>query len=192
MKYLTLVRHAKSDWATSAGDHDRPLNDRGRRNAPVMARFLGRTYFGVQDTAGLLPAPDRFLSSTAVRALTTAQIMQTELGYAPEIIVQEARIYLAEPKTLLQVVREQNDASNHVVLFGHNEGISEFARKLLRRDHINESMPTCAAAIIALPWPAWSAVDWNEARLVGYVKPKLIEKRFPDGQEPRRLDLEGA
>lgn len=190
MKYLTLIRHAKSDWNNASSDHERPLNERGMRSAPVVGRFLARTYFGMNGTPALLPKPDRIISSTAVRARTTAQLLQPELGVAPEIVLLEPRAYLAEPRTLLQIVREFTDAWNHVVLIGHNEGISEFARKLLRRDHLDEDMPTCAAALIEMPWDSWAAADWAEARLIGYITPKLIEKRFPDGMEPKAVPLE--
>lgn len=185
MKYLTLIRHAKSSWDDrSLKDHDRPLNERGRNQAPMMGRFIARTYLGAGGVNALLPLPDRLLSSTALRAVTTAQLMQPALGTGSEIIALDPRAYLAEPKTLLQIVREFPDHWNHVMIFGHNPGISEFAEDMLKRDLIEE-MPTCAAALLELPWDAWAAADWKEARLVGYITPKLIEKRFPDGHEPR-------
>jgi phosphohistidine phosphatase len=190
MKYLTLIRHAKSDWETHASDHERPLNERGRKNAPVVGRFLARTYLGANGVPALLPKPDRLVTSTAVRAKTTAELMQPELGIEAATIVPEPRAYLADPKALLQVVREFNDAWQHVMLFSHNDGISHFARKLLRRDHLDEKMPTCAAVLLELPWDAWAATDWDEARLVGYITPKLIEKRFPEGHEPKAVPLE--
>ncbi len=182
MKYLTLIRHAKSDWTMGLDDHERPLNERGLRNAPAMARFLGRTYLGTSETSALLPRPDHLISSTAMRARTTAEIMAKELGYAESSIALTREIYLAEPKTLLKVVREFSDGWNHVMLFGHNEGISDFARRLLQRDHIGRSLPTCSAALLEIPWPSWAAVEWGEARLVGFVTPKLIEKRFPEDE----------
>lgn len=190
MKYLTLIRHAKSDWDTNASDHERPLNERGRRNAPIVGRFLARTYLGSNGVPALLPKPDRLITSTALRAKTTAELMQPELGVEAAKITLEPRAYLAEPKTLLQVVREFNDAWNHVMLFSHNDGISAFARKLLRRDHLDESMPTCAVVLLELPWDSWAATEWEEARLVGYITPKLIEKRFPAGHEPKPVPLD--
>jgi phosphohistidine phosphatase len=190
MKYLTLIRHAKSDWETNASDHERPLNERGRRNAPAVGRFLARTYLGMNAVPALLPLPDQLITSTALRAKTTAELMQPELGVEATKITLEPRAYLAEAKTLLQVVRECNDLWHHVMLFGHNGGISDFARKLLRRDHLDEDMPTCAAVLVELPWDSWAATEWEEARLVGYITPKLIEKRFPEGYEPKPGPLE--
>lgn len=185
MKYLTLVRHAKSSWDDrSLKDHDRPLNERGRKHAPMMGRFIARTYLGTNGVPAVLPQPDRLISSTALRAVTTAQLMQPELGVGSEIIALEPRAYLAEPKTLLQIVREFPDSWNHAMIFGHNPGISQFSEDLLKRDLLEE-MPTCAAVLMELPWDAWAATDWKEARLIGYITPKLIEKRFPEGHEPK-------
>ena len=185
MKYLTVIRHAKSDWNTGVSDHERPLNERGLRTAPVVARFLGRTYLGMNETPALLPRPDRLITSTAMRAKTTAQIMLEELGYNPGLLVEEPRAYLAEARALLALVREFDDAWSHVMLFGHNDGLSDFVRKLLQRDHLGKSMPTCATALLEIPWQSWAAVEWDEARLVGYVTPKLIEKRFPESEEQK-------
>ena len=178
MKYLTLIRHAKSDWNDpSQADHDRTLNDRGRRNAPIVGRFIGRTYLGLNGVPALLPKPDRLISSTAVRAESTARLMQPELGVDVSRLMLDKRGYLAEPRTLLQIIREFDDTWKHVMIFAHNPGISDFANKLLRVGEIEE-MPTSAAAIIELPHDLWQAAAWEEGRLVGYITPKLIEKKF--------------
>ncbi len=188
MKYLTLIRHAKSDWGNATlPDHDRPLNERGLRSAPVVGRFLAKTYFGQNGTPALLPLPDGIVSSTALRALTTAQLLQPEFGSFTVPLFTERRLYLADPRTMLAITRELSDNWKHVVMVGHNPGISECADKLLKRGGVDE-MPTCAAAIIEVPWESWAAVDWNEARLVGFITPRLIERRFPDpGSPPAEL-----
>ncbi len=182
MKYLTLIRHAKSSWDDpSQSDHDRPLNERGLRNAPVMGRFLANTYFGMNGVAALLPKPDRLLTSTALRARTTAELMMKEMGL--ELLAGDRRLYLAEPKAMLQIVQAFDNTWRHVMIFGHNPGISECTERLLKRGDIKE-MPTCAVAILELPWDTWAAVDWHEARLVGFLTPKLIEKRFGEESIP--------
>ena len=80
MKYLTIVRHAKSSWGQPGlADHDRPLNERGLRAAPAVATFLHRTYFGGNESPPLLPLPDRLVTSTALRALMA---VDQKLGYA--------------------------------------------------------------------------------------------------------------
>ncbi len=176
MKYLTLIRHAKSSWdEPTLSDHDRPLNERGLRCAPTVGRFLAKTYLGANGTPALLPRPDRLVTSTALRARHTAEVIAAELK--SEAPVSDRGLYLAEPKALLQAVRGFTDLWRHVMIFGHNPGISDFATRLLKRHDIEE-MPTCAVALLELPWDAWSATAWDEARLIGYITPKLIEKRF--------------
>ncbi len=182
MKYLTLVRHAKSNWDdTMLSDHDRPLNERGSRSAPMVGKFLSKTYFGSNGTPALLARPDRLISSTARRAAETAALMATEMDTVPAVL--EANLYLAEPKTIMQLIRKLDDCWKHVMIFAHNPGISAFADRLVNRGEVYD-MPTCAAALIELPWDSWSAIDWEEGRLIGFVTPRLIEKRFAEKTIP--------
>jgi phosphohistidine phosphatase len=180
MKYLTLIRHAKSSWEqTGSADHDRPLNDRGRLAAPAVATFLYRTYFGGGQAAPLLPQPDRLVTSTALRALTTAQIVRETMQLPPEALLLDSKLYLAEPERLLGQVRGLDDRWQHVMLFGHNPGMHEFAERILARAHVPK-MPTCTAVLLGLPSEHWGQVDWGEAQLIGYVMPKTLERRFPE------------
>ena len=179
MKYLTVVRHAKSSWdQPGAADHDRALNERGLRSAPAVARFLSKTYFGGNGAGRLLPSPDRIVSSTALRALTTAQLMREELGLPNDTMVLDSRLYLAEPDVVLDVVRHLNEDSAHAMIFGHNPGLNDFVDKMLARTTI-PGMPTCATVIMALPHEFWGLADWREAQLIAYVTPKALERRFP-------------
>jgi phosphohistidine phosphatase len=183
MKYLTVVRHAKSSWnQPGLADHDRPLNDRGRRAAPAVAQFLRQTYFGGQGGEPLLPAPDRLLSSTALRAQTTAQLMRSVLQLPPESLRLEQALYLAPPQPLLEQVRLLSEEWRHVMFFGHNPGLHEFVELLLKRGEV-PSFPTCAVAILALPGPLWATMDWRQAQLVAYLTPKTLERRFPEAYE---------
>lgn len=179
MKYLTIIRHAKSSWSQQGlADHDRPLNDRGRRAAPAVASFLHRTYFGGAETAAVLPPPDRLVSSTALRALGTAQVFREVCGLSPEALLLDSRLYLAEAPRILEVVRGLDETWRHVILFGHNPGMHDFAERVLARAHVAR-MPTCTAVIMALPHAYWGLADWGEAQLLGYVTPKALERRFP-------------
>ncbi|TLD72310.1 hypothetical protein FEM03_02855 [Phragmitibacter flavus] len=190
MKYLTLVRHAKSSWDNPGQlDHDRTLNERGERNAPEMARFLAKTYFGLESSPAILPAPDHLIASSATRTQQTAELMQAEMNLPPEIILTEPRAYLAEANSLLQIVQSFDNSWQSIMLFAHNNGISDFANQLLQRNSIGD-MPTCAVAILELPVIRWDAVAWKQARLIGYITPKLIVKRFPSSELPAPFDLE--
>jgi len=179
MKYLTIIRHAKSSWEQSGlADHDRPLNERGRIAAPAVGTFLHRTYLGGGDTAALLPKPDRLITSTAARALATAQAMREVMALSTDHLQLDPRLYLAVAPTILEVVRGLDEGWRHIILFGHNPGMHDFAERILARAHVPK-MPTCTAVLMALPHAFWGLADWAEAQLIGYVTPKVLERRFP-------------
>lgn len=179
MKYLTVFRHAKSSWDQPAlADHDRPLNERGRRAASAVARFLSRTYFGGNGHCPLLPLPDKLVTSTASRALSTAQIVADTVKLGKDALLLDSRLYLAEAAKILQVVRGFDEKWKHAFIFGHNPGMLDFVEKMLARTRI-PSMPTCAAVIMGLPHEYWGLSDWHEAQLIAYVTPKALERRFP-------------
>ena len=161
MRTLTLIRHAKSSWDyPELGDFERPLNPRGRRDAPAMAQRLLR----------LPPRPDLLVSSPALRALTTARLFADVLGFKPEDVVVNTKIYEATPHTLVQIAQSFDDGLRHVMLFGHNPGISHCAHLLA--DCTFDEMPTCAAARIELAAKSWSDVGAGSGRLVHYTFPK--------------------
>lgn len=161
MRTLTLVRHAKSSWdSPQLGDFERPLNPRGRRDAPTMAQRLLR----------LPPRPDLLVSSPALRALTTARIFAEAFGVKDEDIVVNAKIYEATSHALIGIAQGFDDALRHVMLFGHNPGISHCAHLLA--DCSFDEMPTCAAARIEFAAKSWSDVGMGSGKLVHYTFPK--------------------
>ncbi|MGV3764013.1 SixA phosphatase family protein [Parapedobacter sp.] len=113
-KHLFIIRHAKSDWSFDVSDFDRPLNSRGFRNAPKMAKRL----------ADYAIKPQQLVSSPAKRAITTAQIFAEYLAIPVNEIKLEPRIYEALPNTLLQIINEWDDSVDSVAFFGHNPGLT--------------------------------------------------------------------
>lgn len=161
-KRLTLVRHAKSDWsAPSLGDFDRPLNARGARDAPDMAGRLLR--------AGLKPT--RMISSPALRALATAQVFAAAFGYPEKRIRLAEDAYLASPGELLEVVRGSGGIATHLMLFGHNPGISGFAARLTGDDSLGD-VPTCAVTSLLVPLRDWRELEFGAAVLDVHDFPK--------------------
>jgi len=151
VKRLTLVRHAKSDWSLPGqADWDRPLNKRGQRDAPEMARRLRSRRL----------KPDQMLSSPAVRALTTATVMARELKVPASHVSQDERLYLASAADLLAVVRERGGEAKHLMVFGHNPGLTEFANRLSAGDRI-DNLPTCGVFTARFDVPDWGAIDWT-------------------------------
>jgi phosphohistidine phosphatase len=155
LKRLTLVRHAKSDWANaSLTDFDRPLNARGERDAPDMA---GRIV-----AASLKPT--LIISSPAVRALATARIFAAACGYPVRRIRLAHDAYHAGAGELLRIVRRMGGRAVHVMLFGHNPGLSTFAVRLAGDSSPGE-MPTCGVTSLLVPIRHWSDLDLGHARL---------------------------
>jgi phosphohistidine phosphatase len=162
MKRLTLVRHAKSDWSLAGqADWDRPLNKRGQRDAPDMARRLRSRRL----------KPDLILASPAVRALTTATIMARELKVPAASLRQDERLYLASPVDLLAVVRELGGRSKHVMVFGHNPGLTECANRLSAGEHI-DNLPTCGVFTATYDLTDWHGLDWGSGQEAEFDYPK--------------------
>ena len=164
MKRLTLVRHAKSDWSLPGqADWDRALNKRGQRDAPEMARRLRARKL----------KPDLILASPAVRALMTASIMARELKVPAGHVRQDERLYLAAPADLLAVIHELGGPAKHLMVFGHNPGITDFANRLSAGDRI-DNMPTCAVFTATFDLDDWSALDWESGQDAVFDYPKNL------------------
>ena len=164
MKRLTLVRHSKSDWSLPGQqDWDRALNKRGQRDAPEMARRLRARKL----------KPDVILSSPAVRALATATIMARELKVAASIVRQDERLYLAGPADMLAVIRELGGSARHLMVFGHNPGITDFANRLSAGDRI-DNMPTSAVFTATFAIQDWSELDWGNGQDAQFDYPKNL------------------
>jgi phosphohistidine phosphatase len=140
---LVLVRHAKSDWGDPRlDDHDRPLNDRGIRDAPRMARKLAGTDF----------RPEVILSSTALRARTTAEAFAAEFGVAVDL---EAELYGAPGRTLLTTAAASG--ARRVIVVAHDPGMTALAGQLSSGEIAH--MPTCAVATFTWDEDDWGLVD---------------------------------
>jgi len=161
LKTLIIVRHAKSSWDNlDLRDIERPLNDRGKKDAPRMAKRLKERKIN----------PDLLISSSAVRAIETCQHIARVLGYPFEKIITELRLYHADEDTLLQRIRELKDHHDCVMLFGHNPGLTVFANLLLNEDIDN--IPTCGIVSALLNVNSWSKVKFGLGQLDFYDYPK--------------------
>ena len=121
MKTLLIIRHAKSSWHdASMSDIDRPLNDRGKRDAPAMARRLIKTGLAI----------DRFVSSPAKRARQTAELFVHEFGEKEKNIRFIPELYHATEPVFEAVVDSLDDDDDIVAIFSHNPGITSFASSL--------------------------------------------------------------
>ena len=161
MKTLTLVRHAKSSWKdNSLADRDRPLNKRGKRDAPEMGRRIA--------AAGIRPS--LIVSSPAVRAWTTAKIIANEIGYPREFLQRDNGLYLASVNGILDVIVAQDPGFNNLMLVGHNPGFTDFANFLV--PGLTNNMPTAGVVSVELDSDDWSLYDRPAAELLLYDFPK--------------------
>jgi len=162
MLRLTLVRHAKTEPAVSGQeDWDRALEARGQRDAPEMARRLKEEH----------GKPERILASPAIRAITTANIMARVLNVPAGKILQDERLYLASPRTMLEVIHELGESTKHLMLVGHNPGITEFADKISGERSI-DNMPTCAVYTLEFELDHWNELVWATGVNVDFDYPR--------------------
>ena len=151
MKTLTLVRHAKSSWKDrTLRDHERPLNRRGKHDAPVMGKRIA--------DAGIRPS--LIVSSPAVRAWTTAKVVAQALNYPLEFLQREDGLYLASLDNWLDVVAAQDNGFNSLMLFGHNPGLTDFANYL--SPGLTHNVPTAGAVCVE--------IDSDDGLLYDYPK----------------------
>jgi phosphohistidine phosphatase len=161
MKILMLLRHAKSSWKDRGlPDHERPLNKRGRRDAPMMGERLAQR--GVE--------PDLILSSSAARAVMTAEAVAEAFEYAWDEIVFEERLYEADAGEILEVIEEQDDWVDRLMLIGHNPGLTVLANHLSLRDIDN--VPTCGVLELRYEIESWAAVGDAVPVAVDFDYPK--------------------
>ncbi len=159
-KKLFIVRHAKSDWSREGmSDFDRPLNERGMRNAPFMADKLAEAGLNV----------DFILTSPANRALTTAGFFKRRLGLRDTQWDTERKIYEADVNRLLSIINQLNDQYAVVMLFGHNPGLSTLVHELTGEWVV---MPTCGIAEVDVPFDTWSMVSAGTCNLLSFDFPK--------------------
>ena len=141
-------------------DFMRPLNERGERNAPRMAKRLKEKKIVL----------DLLLSSPAVRAIQTTHLFAKVLEVRPSILQTETALYHASSETLLSVIRQIKNSADTVILVGHNPGLTDFANALLQEHIIN--IPTCGIVACALTIQRWEDTQFGTGKKLFYDYPK--------------------
>ena len=162
---LMLLRHAKSSWDYPVADHDRPLSDRGRRDARAAGRLLAQRGW----------VPDLVLCSTAVRARQTWE-RALGGGAVARSLEHTRRVYAASAEQLLSLVSDVDPAVRVLLLVGHAPGLPDLADRLGRRPEprpvwkrMDAKYPTAGLAVLAFPVPWADAVD---GELVAFEVPR--------------------
>lgn len=167
-KTLILFRHAKSSWADDVHDHERPLAERGRKAAPLMAKWLAGT--GLKPTVALV--------STAARTQETWELAAPALGRIVRRDVGE--IYEAPAERIVEAIRGVEPSVETLLVIGHNPGLEDLAQLLMKSEggkpgrRLREKFPTAAIAVLALPVHDWTEVRPEIADLRDFVTPKML------------------
>jgi phosphohistidine phosphatase len=174
MKTLLLMRHARSSWDDSnQADQERPLNKRGRRDAPMMGQLLIDREL----------IPQLILSSSAVRARQTAEIVAEAAQYQGEIVYLD-RLYMAEADEYINTLRELPDQIERVMVIGHNPSLESVLQVLADRV---ESLPTAVLAYIVLSVEHWSELSTKTSgEVVEIWRPKELREEVEEAQEKEK------
>jgi phosphohistidine phosphatase len=151
VKSLLILRHAKSSWKNpDLPDHDRPLNKRGKNDAPRMGKLLRKENL----------IPDVIISSTAMRAYATAKEVAKACGYKGEVM-RDRSLYAAGPKAYFEVVSCLSNNYHRVLVVGHNPSIEELVEIVTGEI---QTMPTCSLAYLKLQINKWSEMDYETTK----------------------------
>ena len=163
MKSLYLIRHAKSNQELGVEDFERPLNDRGKKDAPAMGKRLQNKGLTI----------DAFISSPAKRAKQTAELFAKKAGFREDAIQYLPDLYLADPAALRKVIEGMDDRYGSAAIFAHNPGITEMANLLT--DARIDNMPTCAIFAVSISTDRWADFMQAERAYLFFDYPKRTD-----------------
>ncbi len=165
-RHLILVRHAKSSWShAELDDHERPLNERGRRSASRIGSWLKERNH----------LPRRVLASDSVRTRETWRLIEEKLNSGTAVNWLRT-LYHAGAQTMLDILRSSKDEST-ILMLGHNPGIAIFANMLVQEppQHVRfRDYPTGATTILEFSTSRWADVDWGSAIVDEFVVPREL------------------
>jgi phosphohistidine phosphatase len=165
MKTIVLIRHAKSDWSDlTLSDFERPLNQRGIEDAPIMADVVFCT--GVK--------PHLMISSPAVRASATADIFATAFGYKKDKIVYAPEVYHKGATEIIDLLSRTDSKYSSIFLFGHNPYITSMASYFTSIQF--GEVPTCGAVGIDFGIKKWETITKKIGKLRFFEYPQKGEK----------------
>lgn len=166
-KNIFLIRHAKSSWQSATlSDFERPLNERGERDAPIMGKIL--------KDKGIIP--DLIISSTAKRAQQTAKKMAKALGYDQDKIQFEESLYHCSPEQIFQVLQWLDASVSSVFIVAHNPGITHFCNQISTTFSL-ANMPTCGIVGFSCEAEDWTAVEQAKKEVFLFEYPKKYDEQ---------------
>ncbi len=161
MKKLFIVRHAKSSWDSPyLDDHDRPLNKRGKDNAPEMGRRLAKRNV----------LPDLMISSSAKRAFSTAKFIAKKISFPTNKIRKESLFYHGNIENIISFIQNVDDSVNILMIYGHNPGMTDLTNYLTGSMIYN--IPTCGITEVDFYISSWNLVEKYTGKLISFDYPK--------------------
>lgn len=162
MKTLVIIRHAKAETTFTLNDFERSLNDRGKADAPLMAKRLHKK-IGI----------DAFVSSPAKRTKKTAEFFAEAYGIAGKAIIYITALYQAPSSVFFEVVSSLDDRFNNVAIVAHNPGITNFANELVP-EAAPDNMPTCSVFAVQAEVDNWAAFGKAKRKFLFFDYPKSV------------------
>jgi phosphohistidine phosphatase len=161
MKTLYLARHAKSSWKyPDLMDIDRPLNKRGKKDAPFMGKELNKKGITI----------DLIVTSSAERARCTAETIAKEIGYKKKNIVVDEELYEYSTSSFMEFIKQIDNKFESVMIFGHNPVLTSLNNELTDK-HI-ENIPTCG--IVSIQFDSqWNEIEPNSGKTQFFIYPKM-------------------
>ena len=160
MKKLFIIRHAKSSWDSDAkSDFDRPLNKRGKRDAPLMGEVLKE----------LAVMPDLILSSSAKRTTMTALILSEKIAYDKEIVFKD-NLYLASDSEIFDIIKRVDDKADSLFIIAHNPGVTNFINRF--SDDYLSNLPTTGVFAIEFDVDSWKDIKPRSGKKLFFEYPK--------------------
>lgn len=161
---ITLIRHAKSDWGDSRlSDFDRPLNQRGTHDAPMMGTTLKERKI----------AFDLVLASPAKRAFTTVHAICNVIGHNPDSIDFRQNLYLASASEMIDIIQAIDDHCQNIAIVAHNPGLTSLANVL--GDGKIDNMPTCSVIVLETGISSWKQLKRACATTTSFLFPKQMQ-----------------
>ncbi len=162
MKKILVLRHATAEYKQNTIDHDRKLTSSGYCDSKIIGKYLAK----------INNIPDLVITSSAIRALSTAQNAMSSGSWKSTLKINPT-IYGGGPKSLLYLLAEQNDKYNSICLVGHEPNFSAFIAEMT--DGIYRVLETCNIALIELKINSWSEIQFNKGILSWLIKPESLK-----------------
>ncbi|MCW8936185.1 MAG: histidine phosphatase family protein [Gammaproteobacteria bacterium] len=160
MKTVLFARHAKSNWnEPGVSDFNRPLNEKGKNDAPLMATYLQQCGYIIH----------QIISSDAARALATAEEYKKYLT-PDKPVIQNHIIYMASHLDIVDIIKQLPDKQSTVMIVGHNPTMTEVVN-YYTRDGVSD-MPSCSVAIVQFEANNWSDIKREHGDLLAFEYPK--------------------